>query len=173
MHKRALVIGRFQPFHNGHRYLLLKALEIAENVVIGIGSSNRIDVDNPFSFKQREKMLQEFIRQEKIEDKIIKIVPIPDVPDDNAWLTLTKQKVGTFDVSVGNNSWVNSIFKKGEIPVKKVPYYKRYLLEGQKIRKLLKSGRKWENRVPDYLIDNISRLYSTTQTPFESIDLKC
>jgi len=160
MYKTALVIGRFQPFHNGHRYLLLKALEYADKIVIGLGSSNRRDDDNPFTYKQRIAMLHEFINQEKIEDKIVKIVPIPDVPDDKEWLNLTLQKAGEFDVSIGNNSWVSGIFKEGKIPVKNIPFYKRYILEGQKIRKLLRNGKKWENRVPGYLVDNISHFFT-------------
>ncbi|MCS6956281.1 MAG: pantetheine-phosphate adenylyltransferase, partial [Patescibacteria group bacterium] len=34
------------------------------------------------------------------------------------------------------------------------PYYKRHLYEGWRIRKLIKKGKKWEDRVPRYLIFN-------------------
>lgn len=34
--KIAYVIGRFQPFHLGHKEMVLKALEIANNVVVVI-----------------------------------------------------------------------------------------------------------------------------------------
>ena len=49
-YKTALFIGRFQPFHNGHLYSLNKCLEIGEQVVIAVGSSQESGTENnPYS----------------------------------------------------------------------------------------------------------------------------
>jgi len=48
----AVLIGRFQPFHNGHATLLQLALETAEEVVVILGSSfHARSTKNPFTGK--------------------------------------------------------------------------------------------------------------------------
>ena len=147
-----LIIGRFQPFHNGHLYLLREALKISDKIIIGIGSSNISDSNNPWNFEKRLVMVEEVIKNEKLEGKVIKIVDIPDVPDDNEWLKITKEKAGDFDISMGNNDWVNGIFKNAGYKILRIKYFKRYINEGWRIRKLMKEGKDWKNRVPSYII---------------------
>ncbi len=151
-YKNALLIGRFQPFHLGHLYLINKALEVAEKVVIGIGSANIYDSDNPLDWKTREKILKSVFYKEGLGSRILKVVPLDDFFNDEKWLTNVKTKVGTFDLVVGNNDWVNRIMEKGGYEVLRVPYYKRFLYEGEKIRKLLIQGGNWQERVPAYLV---------------------
>lgn len=150
-----LIIGRFQPFHNGHLYLLNEALKIADKIIIGIGSSNIIDGDNPWTFEERKRVVEEVLRQERLQEQVVKIVDIPDVPSDFEWLKIANRKVGKFDVVIGNNDWVNGIYKGAEIPVVQINLFKRYLHEGTKIRQLMRSGEKWEDRVPRYLARQI------------------
>lgn len=146
-----IVIGRFQPFHKGHVYLINKSLKSCNKLIIGIGSSNISNKNNPYSYEKRLEMVRKFIKEEALENKILKIVPIPDVPDDSEWLKITLKNTGKFDVSFGNNDWVNGIFKANGIKVIEVPFYKRYLLEGTKIRELIKSGKPWQDRVPSFI----------------------
>ncbi len=137
----ALVIGRFQPFHPGHIYLIENALSVADKVIIGIGSSNLRDRDNPFSFEERLTMLKTWIEQERVGERIIKIVPIPDVPDDNEWIEMAMQATGMVDVVLGNNNWVNDLYRVKRVPVIETDMYKRHLYEGKKIRaKMRKNG---------------------------------
>lgn len=104
-------------------------------------------------------MVQKFIKEEGLQNKIEKIVPIPDVPDDEEWLKITLENSGKFDVSFGNNDWVNEIFKSKGIAVIEVPFYQRYLLEGTKIRELMREGKEWRDRVPVSLLDLINNPY--------------
>lgn len=153
--KVGLVIGRFQPFHNGHLYLLQEALTIADKIVIGIGSSNVSNSDNPWSFEERKRVVEEVLKKEKLEDKVIRIVDIPDVPEDSEWLRIANSKVGEFDVVIGGNEWVNGIYESTGIPVVRVDFFKRYLHEGRKIRKLMKEKKSWQSRVPPYLVPKL------------------
>lgn len=150
-----LVIGRFQPFHKGHAYLIEKALKSSDKIIIGIGSANANDENNPYSFELRKKMVEKFVHQEKLEDRIIKIFPSEDDPSDNVWLAKTLDNVSNIDIVIGNNDWVNGIFEKAGFEVLYVTYYKRNLYEGWRIRKLMKEGKNWEDRVPDYLVAQI------------------
>lgn len=157
-----LVIGRFQPFHNGHDYLIKQALGIADNLIIGIGSSNIKNNDNPLSYLKRKKIINIYIKKKKLEKRINKIIPLPDCPDDDIWFEKTIKKTGKIDMVFGNNNWVNNIFKKKKIKTLEFPYYKRYIYEGSKIRSLILRNKKWENRVPGFLIDNINSVFLRT-----------
>ncbi len=151
-YKLGLVIGRFQPFHLGHRYLIQKALESADKIIIGIGSANVTDENNPYSFKNRKNMIGEFIKQEGLEERVSKIIPSDDIPSDDIWLEKVLENAPDVDVVIGNNDWTNGIFEKAGFKVIYVPYYKRELYEGWRIRKLMKEGKDWQNRVPSYII---------------------
>lgn len=51
-------IGRFQPFHLGHKHVIETALQMAKNVIVLIGSSNSSrNSRNPFTFEERKQMI--------------------------------------------------------------------------------------------------------------------
>lgn len=47
----ALMLGRFQPWHEGHQNLFLKALERAPQVLIAVRDTHGTDDKNPFDFE--------------------------------------------------------------------------------------------------------------------------
>lgn len=50
--KTALIIGRWQPWHQGHRELFMAALSKAERVAIGVRHTHATDGKNPFTFDE-------------------------------------------------------------------------------------------------------------------------
>ena len=154
--KTGLVIGRFQPFHKGHHYLIKKALLSVNNLIVGIGSSNVRNKENPLGYQKRRKMVEMYLEEEKLKGRVIKVVPLPDYPSDCLWFSETLKRVGGgIDVVIGNNDWVNGIFEKAGYLIMRVPYYKKHILEGEKIRKLIQKGERWKDRVPEYLVPEI------------------
>ncbi len=133
--KIGLIVGRFQPFHKGHLYLIKTALREVDVVIIGIGSINVRDENNPFSFEERKKSITEALKKNHLTDAVQPIIGINDDPSDEKWLQETIQKAGYIDIVFGNNEWVNEIFERAGYSVKRVPYYKRDIYEGTKIRK--------------------------------------
>jgi nicotinamide-nucleotide adenylyltransferase len=156
-YKTALVVGRFQPFHKGHLYLINKTFEVADKIIIAVGSSNIKNNDNPLPYETRVAMLNKVIGHEKWTDRIIKIIPSPDDPSDDVWLKLLLENAGMFDIAIGNNSWTNGILKNAGYKVLEIPYYKRNLYQGIYIRKLFKNGGNWQERVPSYLVGFINK----------------
>ncbi len=58
-YKLAVVIGRFEPAHNAHFALFDKALEVAENLVIVLGSHNSPrTIKNPWTTQERMDMIR-------------------------------------------------------------------------------------------------------------------
>lgn len=160
-----LVIGRFQPFHLGHKYLIEKALELCDKIIIGIGSPNVTDEKNPYSLNVRTGFIKRFLKEENLESSVIKIVSIPDVPDDEEWFMLAQKAIHStssgpsadVDVEIGDNAWTNGIYKSHGIPVVQVGFHKRHLLEGTKIRRNMKEKKPWKRRVPKYLHPHLEK----------------
>ncbi len=78
-HDIAVIIGRFQPFHDGHVSVVKRALELATEVVVVIGSANQPrTIKNPFTVAERMAMIYNSfdhtdcvrIRCEPVEDSL-------------------------------------------------------------------------------------------------------
>jgi len=106
---KALFIGRFQPFHNGH----LKAIKYLSNkydeLIIGIGSSQYSNtIDNPFSSDERMLMIKESLKQENLTN--YKIILIPDINNPPKWVDHVLSITSDFDVVVSNNDFTKKLF---------------------------------------------------------------
>lgn len=154
---RGLFIGRFQPFHKGHLFVMKKAFPRIEKLVIGVGSANKSDTDNPLDFYMRKEVLEMVITKEGWKDWIEKIVPLDDCESDDLWLENTRQKLGQIDVVVGNNDWVNNLFKKVGIGSFRTDFFYRDALEGQNLRGRIRKHQKWSNLVPEYIYSRLSQ----------------
>lgn len=75
-----LIIGRFQPFHKGHLLLVEKSLRSHNQSILLIGSSNKKDNENPYSYQLRK----DIIRSETIENTL-EIYPLEDYSSDVSW----------------------------------------------------------------------------------------
>ena len=83
-----LIIGRFQPLHDGHIALIESSLNKGNKVVIGIRNT-KTDEDNPYSVDERISM---------IESVFGKRVDTIEIPDPGCELTvIVGRKVG-YDV---------------------------------------------------------------------------
>ncbi len=156
--KTALVVGRFQPFHLGHRYLLEYALQGAQELIIAIGSSNKHNQDNPLTYEHRREMLLQVMTHEGWQGKVQKIIPLPDYPDDQEWVRQLQLQAGHFDYVVGNNEWTNQVLKEAGYAAQTLPDLDRENYQGTSIREAMKSGAPWQAHVPDYLVPQISQL---------------
>src|SRR3990167_137565 len=110
VYKTGLIIGRFQFFHKGHLYLVKKALEYVDEIIIGVGSVNINNYENPFNFKERKKLINISLKKHKLINKIKNIVPIDDYPyNDDFWLKELKKKTGE---EIKNSKNPKTILKK-------------------------------------------------------------
>lgn len=156
-YKIGIVIGRFQPFHLGHKYVIEKALEYCEKIYIGIGSAQVSDGKNPYSLKKRKQFLETFIKEEGFKPRILQIFSIDDHPDDDVWFDHLIKRIPGTEVVIGDNEWVNGIFERHGVPVVRIGYYKRHILEGTKIRNLLEQKKSIARRVPAYITKVINK----------------
>ena len=64
--KTAVYIGRFQPFHSGHKNLFLKALKKDKQVAILVMDSFNINKKNPFKFNEVKKRIKLALKNMKV-----------------------------------------------------------------------------------------------------------
>ena len=70
-------LARMQPVHNAHLWLVNKALEENDRVLIVLGSENKVDMlRNPYGITLRKRMLRECLSRE--QNKRLKIITLPD-----------------------------------------------------------------------------------------------
>lgn len=101
-HDLLVFIGRFQPFHFGHRRVVQLALQQSRRVLILVGSSFKArDIKNPFSFKERADMILDSLEPQDIAR--ITIRPLHDyLYNDNKWMAEVQKHVDL--VSHGGHS---------------------------------------------------------------------
>lgn len=89
----AVFIGRFQPFHNGHQYIVDDALEMADNVLLLIGSSfEPRSLRNPWFYAEREAMIRSCYSEE--DNKRIICKPLRDIRyNDPLWISQVQKAV--------------------------------------------------------------------------------
>ncbi len=80
----AVLIGRFQPFHQGHASLLRVALARAVQVILVLGSAHRArDAKNPFTWQERAAMIRASLDARDAER--LCFVPVRDLYNDQLW----------------------------------------------------------------------------------------
>jgi len=88
----AILIGRFQPFHNGHAALVKQALEMADRALLVLGSSFRApNAKNPFTWEERAAMITASFNGD--DARRIVFVPVRDYYDDARWAAAVEECV--------------------------------------------------------------------------------
>ncbi|NVM38437.1 MAG: nicotinamide-nucleotide adenylyltransferase, partial [Candidatus Lokiarchaeota archaeon] len=152
-----LFIGRFQPLHHGHIYVLKNILKLYKKVKIGIGSSQfSHTLNDPFSSEERKKFVHAALKKRDISSKQYEILDIPDIFNAKKWVDHVISIVGEFNSVFSNSDWVRELFSNKGITVeKKITIFKKKF-NGNYIRKLMiKNDRKWRNLVPKEVIELI------------------
>jgi nicotinamide-nucleotide adenylyltransferase len=140
---RALVVGRFQPLHNGHVRLIRLAVEESVDVAVAIGSAAaKPSLRNPFSLEERKAML----------GAVFPAVPtfgVPDVHDDTKWVAHCLAITGPVDRVYGNDEHSLSLFDMAHVATVRPGLWDRAAWEATKIRALLaEDDAAWRKAVP-------------------------
>lgn len=98
MHEYGLMLGRFQPFHDGHGWIVANTWNKCKKLIIAIGSSQESRTKrNPFTWQERKAIIgscMHFTRD-------VTIIEIPDREtkmDDASWgeyiMEMVEKKAG-------------------------------------------------------------------------------
>ena len=144
---KALYIGRFQPFHNGHLLVMQSLSSKYDEIIIGIGSSQDWDTsENPFSEEERMQMITRSLDAAGIQK--YRVVSIPDIHDPPRWVSHVRSIIPDFDVVITNNPFTQSLFIDKGYRVEGTPYFQHRLFSGKEIRRRMLHDEPWVDLVP-------------------------
>ncbi len=159
---KALFIGRFQPFHQGHLLLLQQLAKQYDEIIIGIGSTQYQNTpDNPFSEAERIQMITRSLAT--IRMKKYRIVSIPDIHDPPKWVDHVCSIVSDFDLVIANNPFTRKLFSEKGFEVKGTTYFDRKRYSGKEIRRRIIHDEPWEDLVPQVVRDIIKNTNGITR----------
>jgi bifunctional NMN adenylyltransferase/nudix hydrolase len=94
----AVYIGRFQPFHIGHRATIERALHESNRVIVLVGSADSPrSPKNPFTFDERKNLIQREFHSDRLH-----IEPINDITyRDEAWIAEVGKRVQAYIMDYG------------------------------------------------------------------------
>lgn len=145
--KRIAMIARWKPVHFGQAAVIRGLCAAAENIVLGIGSSNRYNARNPFSLAETEEMLTIALAGQKN----VSVIPVPDLDDGPRWRVMVREMLGELDLFVTDNPYVANLLKEFyriERPVAFVPPNERIRVNGTMVREAIARGEDWQSLVP-------------------------
>ena len=145
--KRGLYVGRFQPFHNGHKAVIDLLCNEVDELIIGIGSAQMShDIRHPFTAGERVLMIQRVLADAKIP---VYIIPLEDIKRNALWVAHVVSMVPPFDVVYTSNPLVIRLFTEAGFSVESPPMYQRQELSGTAIRQKMLEDDDWKQYVPE------------------------
>jgi nicotinamide-nucleotide adenylyltransferase len=144
--RRAGFVARFRPPHLGHAAILAALAREAETVVVGVGSANRYDADNPFTGEETAGLLAPLLPAGRFELHLL-----PDLYDGPRWAAMVRDRFGEIDLFATANPYVRSLlegFWRVEHPLTLLGPDERVAVDGRGVRRAMARDEAWERLVP-------------------------
>ncbi|MBU0666834.1 MAG: adenylyltransferase/cytidyltransferase family protein [Nanoarchaeota archaeon] len=157
-------VGRFKPLHNGGALALDTLCDKADHLIIGIGSSNKYNLRNPYTPKESMEMIDAYLSQ-RHNNYSFKFVPdfahLPEFSDGQKWREFVVKEFGVLDYFVSGNNYVKNLLEndyKIIHPASLIPREKWIKLRATEVRYEMALKHDWQRLVPvevsDYIIKN-------------------
>ena len=145
----ALFVGRFQPLHKGHLWVIKKILEENEKIIIVIGSSEeKFSERNPLTTEQRQILIEKALEESGIDKKNYLIIPVHDINNIELWVEHLNKHVPKYDKIYTGSDLVKKCYQKN--PTAKVIDLNRdfFPISATEIREKIIKKEDWEEMVP-------------------------
>lgn len=144
-----LLVGRFQPFHNGHLAAVRYALKKVDYLYIVVGSAQRShERDNPFTAGERIMMIKAALDEAKVDARRWMLIPINDAQSHSVWTATLRSTVPRFDMVFSNDTLTVRLLEEEGIRVTPIPYINRGEYSATNVRTRILERRDWEKLVP-------------------------
>jgi nicotinamide-nucleotide adenylyltransferase len=155
---RGLMLGRFQPFHNGHLHLSRQILQECSELIIVIGSAqfNYIYKD-PFTAGERVLMIHAALIESGIDVAKCHIIPVVNDENNARWFGHLKSMVPRFDILYSGNEFVSSLVSE-HVKIKRPLFVKKDEYNGTNIRQKMATLQNWKELVPNSVSEIIEEI---------------
>lgn len=153
--ERIGMVARWRPVHQGHALVLRALCDHASQSLIGIASSNRYDLRNPFTLEETIDM----IRLVLPDRQNYTLLPVPDLDDGPRWRDMVLEMFGALDLFVTANPYVASLLAmdyRVVKPVELIPQRDRVAIDGSTVRTEIARRDGWRALVPAEVVDYIA-----------------
>jgi len=146
---RALLMGRFQPFHLGHLQVVKEILAEFPQLIVAVGSAafNYLE-KSPFTAGERIWMIHEALVEEGLDMRNIYILAYPNIENNAVWAAHLKSLLPPFQVAFTGNALPHILLREAGIEVRPLKMIKRDLYSATVIRERMLKGEDWESLVP-------------------------
>jgi len=145
-----VLVGRFQPFHNGHLAAVKHALGKVGYLYVVVGSSQKShERDNPFTAGERIAMMKAALDGAGVPPARWMAIPLADTVSHSLWPATLKATVPRFDVVFTNDSLTTRLLREQGLKVQSVPYLRRDRYSGTNVRSGILEMKNWETLVPE------------------------
>ena len=157
-------IGRFQPFHLGHKHVVEQHSDEDLVLVLGSAGESRTD-ENPLNVEERKSIIHECFPE-------IEVFAVEDYESDEKWLNEIIEKTGAEKVVSGNEVVLEIFREMSDLEVEEADMHEPEIYSGTEVRRRINSGGEWSYLVPECARDRIQELVETvkksgTQYEFE------
>jgi len=168
---RALYVGRFQPFHQGHLEAVQYVLKEVDEVVIAIGSAQYShNANNPFTAGERLVMIRRALKEAGVDYSRVWVVPVPDVHLHMLWVAALEGYTPSFNVVYSNEPLTRRLFMEAGYKVKRIRLFERKDYNSTLVREKMIKDNSWTSLVPKSVaefineIDGVNRLRDLMRT---------
>ncbi len=144
----ALFIGRFQPFHNGHLFVIKEILKKNDRVIIGIGSAeDNYTETNPMTAGERFALIDAALKEAKIPEKKYCIIPIRNINNYAIWVNHVNTLVPPYTRIYTGSKLVKACYE-GKHDTEIIDIKREFNLNATLIREKILKNKNWESLVP-------------------------
>lgn len=108
-----ILIGRFQPLHKAHQSIIDEIMHDGRKPIIFIGSSNKHDDKNPFTYAERASMIH------AIYGGGVMTLPLPDIESDEMWASNLTYTLGSMNM-LKDDCRIYHFLKEGDFDISKL-----------------------------------------------------
>jgi nicotinamide-nucleotide adenylyltransferase len=155
---RGLIVGRFQPFHNGHLMLIKHILDKCDEIIIAIASAQfNYLLKDPFTAGERVEMIHNALKEADVDLARCYIIPIINDENNARWFLHLRSYLPKFDIVYSGNEYVRMLLAD-YTKVNAVKFYDREKYNASRIRELMISDGEWRDLVPRSVYEFINKI---------------
>lgn len=167
---RALMLGRFQPMHNGHMEVIREVLGMdgVEGLIVAVGSAQESHTpENPFTAGERFEMIEKASEDDGLDG--LTIVPVVDLNRYGLYVEYVTGLVPPFGAVVTHSPLTKRLFAEKGLRIIEPGLHDRPLYSSTEIRRRIVANESWQDLVPAAVarvlerIDGAERLRAITR----------